>query len=134
MTSRAQQEEKVKTVCANYRAIPDIPLAQKQRGTARDAPPRGSVWISRTSFRAPLESDLRDALWMASERLRTENQATTKQGYPPLKDVGVELISPRHGADATAAEPSIPETQKVKTLQESCESDVTILYMHGGGM
>lgn len=134
MTLRAQQEELVRRVCTEYLNIPDIPLAKKQRSTTGDAPAKGPVWISRTTFRAPPEQDLKDALHQVCTRLSSRDQDIPEPHLIPTREVGVEFIGIRDGLGAPAPEPQIPEERKLELLQETCENDFTILYLHGGGM
>lgn len=134
MTSHAQQEKIVKRACADYLNKPDIALADKQHLTTRDAPARGPVWISRTSFKAPCELDIRDALHRACTTSGNPSQEIPPSSQIPLKDVGVEFIGIRKGVDPSTPEPTMLEGRKLEMLQDSCENDFTILYLHGGGM
>jgi hypothetical protein len=50
-------------------------------------------------------------------------------------DVGVEFIGERTGDIASdAPEPDISEEEKLRALEKECSSDMTILYVHGGGL
>lgn len=134
MTTIGEQKRVVRTVCQKYQSIPWVPLAKNQRKTSRDAPARGGVWISRSSFPAPPETTLRDALYTVCERLKAPHQTIIAATEVPLLDVALEFVGNRAGVPSDAAEPDIPEPSKLKLLESECESDMTILYMHGGGL
>ncbi len=86
------------------------------------------------SFRAPKETGLRDALYRVCERLKAPNQNFTSQFELPLRDVGVEFIGYRSGVEGNAPEPDKSEQDKLTALESECKSNMTILYMHGGGL
>ena len=86
------------------------------------------------TFRAPRDAGLREALYRVCEGLRAPNQSFTPELEVPLKDVGVEFIGRRSGAQDQAAEPQKTEEDKLKALESECKSDMTILYIHGGGL
>ncbi|MCJ1247620.1 hypothetical protein MMC30_004835 [Trapelia coarctata] len=134
MATTAEQKQMVQALCNEYLSIPDMPLAQKQRETARDVPAKGNIWISRTKFPAPMEADLRDVLYEVCERLKAPDQNIALPQDVPLRDVGVEFIGHRPDANGNTLEPDIPEKDKLMFLQRDCESDMTILYVPGGGL
>ena len=127
------QKKLVKTFCTAYKALPLVPLSKRHEDASHDAPARGGIWISRTSFPAPPENDLRNLLYHACNQLKTPEQTITPSEEVPLMDVGVEFIGHRSGVEPLTPEPSIPEHDKLKALEKECESDMTILYLHGGG-
>ena len=86
------------------------------------------------SFCAPKETDLRDALYLVCEQLKAPCQSFTPSFEVPLKDVGVEFIGPRLGVEGRAAEPDMSEQDKLAALENECLSDMTIPYIHGGGL
>ena len=135
MTTVDEQKKLVKELCRNFKSsIPWEPISKSQRQTDPDSPARGDIWISRTKFQAPKEDDLRRALYNVCERLKTSEHSLTPPSDVPLQDVGVEFLGRRLGVGAQAKEPHIPEEDKLKALENECRSDMTILYMHGGGL
>ena len=132
MTTIAEQKRLVKATCQKYKTIPWIPLARKQKETSYDPPARGGVWISRATFSAPSSTSLRDALYRVIGLLKTDYHQITRD--VPLSDVGVEFIGARPGVANDAPEPDILEDEKLKLLEKDCRSDMTILYVHGGGL
>jgi hypothetical protein len=52
-----------------------------------------------------------------------------------MLDVGVEFIGERTGDTvASDAPPDISEEDKLRALEKECSNDMTILYIHGGGL
>ena len=134
MTTVDEQKKLVETLCRKYQSIPWQPISQMQRESSRDAPARGSVWISRMTFPAPTDTDLRDALYRTCERLKNPGQSFVSPAEVPLEDVGVEFIGSRSGVEDRASEPDISEQDKLRFLERECKSDMTILYIHGGAL
>lgn len=134
MATVEEQKKLVKRLCQQYRAIPWEPISKKQRDSAGDRPARGASWISRVSFPAPSSTSIRDALYQVIEHLKSDYHYITPANETPLLDVGVEFIGVRSGVEDNAPEPSIPEEEKLHALEKECISDMTILYIHGGGL
>lgn len=86
------------------------------------------------TFSAPTDTGLRDALYRVCERLKDVGQSFALASDIPLEDVGVEFIGSRSGVDGKATEPDISEQEKLESLQRECQSNMTILYIHGGGL
>lgn len=129
-----EQKKQVKALCRNYLSVKWLPISQMQQQSSRDPPARGPVWISRTSFAAPKDFGLRDALCRVCDRLGTPGQSFPLASDLPLKDVGVEFTGWRSGVDDKAPEPGLSEVEKLHALENECESKMTILYIHGGGL
>jgi hypothetical protein len=134
MASIDEQKKLVKLTCRKFRSLPWVPLAQKQRETSHDAPARGGVWISRTAFPTPASTSLRNALYSVINHLKSDYHRITPAEDTPLIDVGVEFIGIRSGVPNDAPEPAIAEEEKLQALEKECENDMTILYIHGGGL
>ena len=134
MTTVDEQKKLVETLCRKYLSVPWQPISQMQRESSRDAPARGSVWISRMTFPAPTDAGLRDALYRVCERLRDPGQSFASPAEVPLQNVGVEFIGSRSGMEEGATEPDISEQDKLQCLERECQSDMTILYIHGGAL
>lgn len=134
MATAEEQRRLVKSVCQQIRQMPWEPLAQKQRNSARDIPARGNIWISRVEFPAPSSPSVRDALYRVINHLKSDYHKITPEEETPILDVGVEFIGERRGVASDAPEPDIPEEDKLRALEQECSSDITILYIHGGGL
>ncbi|KAB8245044.1 Alpha/Beta hydrolase protein [Aspergillus flavus] len=138
MSSIDQQKKLNKRICQKYQNSPWPSLAQLQKATSLDtptpAPARGGVWIARTSFSAPTNPAIRDVLYTVIHRLKKEYHRISPVEETPVIDVGVEFIGPRSQVPDDAPEPDIPEEEKLRALLQECNSELTILYAHGGGL
>ncbi|RAO73546.1 uncharacterized protein BHQ10_009558 [Talaromyces amestolkiae] len=134
MATVEDQRRLVKSVCQRIRQMPWEPLAQKQHNSARDIPARGNIWISRLKFPAPASSSVRDALYHVINHLKSDYHKITPADETPVLDVGVEFIGERKGVPSDAPEPDISDEDKLQALEKECSSDMTILYIHGGGL
>lgn len=134
MATVDEQNKLVETLCRRYLSVPWVPISRMQRESSVDVPARGSVWISRTTFFAPTDTGLRDALFRVCERLKDAGQSSVSASDLPLEDVVVEFIGSRAGVDGKATEPDISEQEKLKSLERECQSSMTVLYIHGGGL
>ena len=134
MATAEEQKAVVKQVVRKFLSTvwPTISVIHEE--TTRDAPARGPVWISRTSFRAPSNKSLEDAVYGAIERLAADHQDTSTAKNIALGDVGVEFVGSRPGVARDAPEPDISEHKKLQALEKACSKDMTILYVHGGAM
>ncbi|KAH8692772.1 Alpha/Beta hydrolase protein [Talaromyces proteolyticus] len=134
MATVEEQRKLVKLVCKQYWSTPWEPLAERQRNSARDRPARGNIWISRVAFPAPSSPSVRDVLYRVINHLKRDYHCITPAEETPIIDVGVEFIGERAGVASDAPEPDIPEEDKLRALEKECTSDMTILYIHGGGL
>lgn len=134
MSTVDKQKEIVEQACKIYRAIPWVRLSQKQRDSSRDAAARGPIWVARTNFIKPPESDLSEALNRVILNLSEHYQRSALPSLTPQIDVGVEFIGPRVGAKSGTTEPDMPELEKLRALEADCDPGLTILYIHGGGL
>lgn len=83
---------------------------------------------------APPELDLRDALYRIIAHLSRPEHMVTPASSTPVQDVPVEFVGIRNAVPNDAPEPNIPEHDKLAALQSECQGDMTILFVHGGGM
>ncbi|GAB1205001.1 hypothetical protein APSETT445_003667 [Aspergillus pseudonomiae] len=132
MASIDDQKKLVKRICQKYQNSPWLPLSQLQKATSLDTPARGGIWISRTTFSAPSNQAIRNALFSVIHRLKKEYHHISPEEETPIADVGVEFIGPRSQVPDDAPEPDIPEEDKLRALLQECDSRLTILYAHGG--
>ncbi|KAM3455734.1 hypothetical protein MY3296_002152 [Beauveria thailandica] len=102
-------------------APPSTVSAQQALFTRRDTGARGRIWVARATLRAPPEDD--------------DVGGGTAGAYeaPPLQDVGGEWVGVRHGVSRWAPEPArMTERDKFARLTAEAQTDVTVLYIHGG--
>lgn len=78
---------------------------------------------------------MRDTLYRVINHLKSDYHKITPAEETSILDVGVEFIGERTGDIASdAPEPNISEEDKLRALEKECSSDMTILYIHGGGL
>lgn len=94
---------------------------------------RGPMWVSKATLPAPPveDGDVAHHLRAAIAALGTGRE---KYAQPPRQDVTGEWVGVRHGVSNWAAPPSadMSEQEKFNRLTKEAETDVTVLYIHGG--
>lgn len=126
----AKTEKKIRTLRAFFAQSPLPPLSVWQLQSTKERPAVGPVWVSRVTF-SPSEDAIRQALFTGIRGLGKGGLQTFTP--PRLAPVRAEWTGYRKGVSATSPEPDITETQKYHNLMEEVSSDVTILFVHGGG-
>ncbi|KAJ4299558.1 hypothetical protein N0V90_004804 [Kalmusia sp. IMI 367209] len=134
MSTVEEQQKIIEKTCASYASLPLVPISQMQAQSSRDRPAKGRVWISRSSFPAPPDSGLKDALFEVIDRLSMPDHIIMAPEELAQADVGVEFIGTRNGASADESEPNVEEPEKLRLLEKETKSDIIILYMHGGAL
>ena len=81
------------------------------------------------TFPKPEESDVREQLFKAFDGLKEGGETYIA---PDLLPVEGEWSGYRAGVDSNAPQLKISEEEKYHHLMKEVESDVTILYFHGG--
>jgi acetyl esterase/lipase len=107
-------------------------ISKLQHMTTKDFPIKGNMWISKTTFPAAEEDDLRQALFRAIEELRDESHTDFSYTQPDMLPVEGEWTGSRTQATKDTPEPSISEEEKYSNLMKETTTDVTVLYFHGG--
>ncbi|KAM3460203.1 hypothetical protein MY5147_002678 [Beauveria neobassiana] len=111
-------------------APPSTVSAQQALFMRRDTGARGRIWVARATLPAPPEDDVWRQLRDAIAALGT---AAAAYEAPPLQDVSGEWVGVRHGVSRWAAEPArVSERDKFARLTAEAQTDVTVLYIHGG--
>lgn len=106
-------------------------ISKQQRLSVRAAPVPGYLWVSRTQTEAPPEDDMRQMLFRTFDDLKDGPEVYSA---PDTVAVEAEWHGQRKGVDAKEPEPSIPEPEKYQRLVKDAESDLVVLYFHGGAM
>lgn len=120
----------MKALRAFFAQNPLPSLSVWQRITMKDRPVVGPIWVSRVSF-PPAEDALRNQLMTAIRNISCDGW---KMITPPsLDQVQAEWTGYRRGVGPTSPEPSLPESTKFHNLMKNVTSNVTMLYVHGGG-
>lgn len=105
------------------------PMIKMQKGSMRDPGIKGPMWVSKVTLPQP-EFDVRDAVVRAIKDLGTGNETFD---LPGVIAVEAEWTGYRSGVDKKATLPDISEEEKYQELRKDVKSDITILYLHGGG-
>lgn len=87
------------------------------------------MWISKVVLERPEGDDVRQALVKAIDRLKEGGETYT---LPEMKAVEAEWTGYRSGVDDNAPEPEISQREKFEHMMKEVQSDVTVLYFHGG--
>lgn len=105
-------------------------ISKQQNFSLRDPGVKGNMWISTVTLPAP-EDDIRQLLFRTIEEMsETKDETYTK---PTLEPVEAEWTGYRKDATSETPVPQgLSEADKYNKMMEEVESDVTILYFHGG--
>ena len=105
------------------------PISKQQKASLKDPGIRGKMWISKVTFQAPREDDVKDLLISAVEDLK-EGREIYK--HSKLAPVEAEWTGYRANVDSNRPRLDLSERDHYKKLISEVSSDVTILYFHGG--
>lgn len=123
-------EKKIKAMREYFAQSPLPSLSIWQLQSAKDRPADGPVWASRVTFPPP-ENAIRQALLNGIEALSSDGLGTFTS--PSLVQVKAEWTGYRKGVSPTSPELDISEPQKYQNLMKEVSSNITLLYVHGGG-
>ncbi|KAI4725579.1 hypothetical protein E4T49_06674 [Aureobasidium sp. EXF-10728] len=111
---------------------PGKAIAKLQKGTTKDRPVSGEIWVAKTTIPQTVEQTMTDVIFAAIRDLGDGKEEFVE---PDVARVNAEWIGYR--ADATDKEelPHITEEEKYKFMmsEKTRTSNCTILYLHGGG-
>ncbi len=126
----AKVETAVKKMRAFFAQSPMPSVSTLQQNSLRERSVREPVWISRVSLPCP-EDAVRTVLYRGIKTLSSDGWETLK--LPSLVPVEVEWVGYKKDADAKLLEAHMPEKEKYLNLMKEVTSNVTLLYVHGGG-
>ena len=131
VTLKVQQA--VAAIRANWYPRTQPPLSERQALSRRDFPFKGPLWICRTEFAISDDDELRGIFLEAIGRIGNKGARTKYQLYGG-ESVKVEWNGYRQDSDAgKLPHKGASEREKYNLLMNDTTSDVTILYVHGGG-
>ncbi|KAK3167450.1 hypothetical protein OEA41_010577 [Lepraria neglecta] len=104
------------------------PISKQQKHSLRDPGIKGKMWISKVTLPAP-EEDVRGVLVKAVDEMREGGEIYTA---PEIVPVEAEWTGYRANVDAHRPRLDLTEAQHYERLMSEVNSDVTILYFHGG--
>lgn len=126
----AETEKTVKAMRAFFAQSPLPALSTWQKQSRRERPASGPVWVSRVSF-STSDDAVRQVLFEGIKNLSSDCSETFTP--PSLMPVKLEWTGYRKDASAQCPEPGVSEAQKFENLMQEVSSNITILYVHGGG-
>jgi len=104
------------------------PISKQQKASLKDPGIKGKMWISKVTFPAPQENDVKKVLVDAVD-MKEGGEIWTA---PAMVPVEAEWTGYRANVDAHRHRPDLSEAQHYERLMSEVKSDVTILYFHGG--
>ena len=112
------------------------PLSKTQRLSTRDPGVKGPLWVSRVEFAPPPDQtdgeSVRASVQKAFRALGNGDECWADENVAPTS-VQAEWTGHRSGVHPGEPEIDGSEADKYRALMAEVESDVTILYFHGGG-
>lgn len=105
------------------------PISKQQKASLKDPGIKGKMWISKVTFPMPATDDIRKVLLNAVEDLKEGGEVYTP---PELVPVEAEWTGYRANVNADRPRLDLTEAQHYQRLMSEINSDVTILYFHGG--
>lgn len=111
---------------ANWRRSSNSTLSVLQRQSRHDPGLEGSAWVSRVSFPAPKEPDVRKALLDAIDALSDTGHSNL--GRPDVTAVEAEWIGSRTCDDADV----VSAQDKYAAMMKDIQTPITVLYARGG--
>ncbi len=126
----AKIENAVKKMRAFFAQSPMPSISTLQQHSLRERSVTGPVWISRVILPCP-EDTVRTVLYRGIKDLSSDGWETF--ALPSLMPVEVEWTGYKKGLESSELEVSISERSKYLNLMKEVTSNVTLLYVHGGG-
>ena len=105
------------------------PISAQQKASLHEPGIKGKMWIAKTTFPVPEQDDVRRILNQAVEDLKEPSEEYTSA---VMADVEAEWTGYRSNVDNLRQRPDLSERQHYSKLISEVESDVTMLYFHGG--
>lgn len=118
---------------ASGKWAPGASMTNMQRMTGRGGEVKGKRWAIPYTAPAPPEEACGDAVMGAIERLMPDKKFAKATTPAQIVSVEGEWQGVRPDAGDDEPQPAIPDSEKYKQLLESCTSNATTLYFHGGG-
>jgi hypothetical protein len=105
-----------------------LPVGKQQKGSMRDPGIKGPMWVSKATLPQP-ENEVQDAVIKAIEELKSGGETYDIPGVGPVE---AEWTGYRKGVGKNEPQPDISEEEKYRKLRGDSDSDMVILYFHGG--
>ena len=127
--SPASATAAVERVKAKLRGLSQSTLSERQRVSLQESQIPDAVWVSKATFPAPEEDDLRQAIVATIKRL---GEGDEEFDWPETASVQAEWTGPRSSHEKETSRSQISEKAKFLNLMNNVSTSMTILYVHGG--
>ena len=109
------------------------PISKQQAWSLKDPGIKGRLWVSKVTFPALSENGGKDVLALLTRAI-DELKTSPDQHYaiPPILPVESEWTGYRPNVHKDRDRPCLSERQHYENLMKETQSDVTLLYFHGG--
>ena len=107
------------------------PISSWQKPSVKDPGVKGPTWVSRASYLAPPEDDLRRVLLDAIKEL---GNGTEQFATPQIEALHAQWTGWRKGVGKDEPEPTLSEQEKYEALCRSTTNDKVIFYSYGGAL
>ena len=104
-------------------------LSERQALSLKETKVSDAVWVSQTTFPAPQENDILQAIISVTKSLGNGDEVIE---WPEPVPVNVEWTSQRSSHEIESSRSQLSEEEKYLKLMKSAPSRMTILYVHGG--
>lgn len=131
MATVQEQQKLVKKVQAQFRGRKLVGVLEQQAKLNVRGPVRGA-WISQDVFKAPENSNLRDAFYDVVEELAEPGVSILPRNELRMSNVPFEWVGQRKGASPKDIQPDLTDEVLYHRLCTDAERPITILYCHGG--
>ena len=120
----------VRKMRAFFAQSPMPSISVLQQTSLRDRPYSQSLWLSHATVPCP-EDSIRDLLLHVIDSTSGDGRNIFKP--PGIQALDLEWIGHRKTDSTKINDPPLSEKDKYFCLMQEVTSDVTILYVHGGG-
>lgn len=127
---KVKVETNVKKLRAFFAQSPMPSISTLQQNSLREKPAPNSAWISRITLPSP-EDTVRTVLFQTIQALSSDGLVTPE--LPSLVPIEAEWTGYRGAIIAATSEDPLSEKDNYINLMKEITSNLTLLYVHGGG-
>ena len=126
----AKVETTVQKMRAFFAQSPMPSISTLQQNSLKERPVQGPIWVSRVSLPCP-EDAVRTVLFRGIKSLSEDEWEALK--LPSLVPIEVEWTGYKARVESKLLQGHMSEKDKYLSLMKEVSSNVTLLYVHGGG-
>ena len=129
-----KQDVRTETTVAIIRSLltGHTSISKLQKGSQRDPGVKGPMWISTATI--PASQDEPGPVEALQTAIKELGDSTETYTSPEVAELQGEWTGYRRDAKGNTLPPPISELAKYNEMMEEVESDLTVLYFHGGAM